>query len=91
MWQVHESVHAALAASGPPADTIAGVKATHPVFLEVDPFTMEAAAVPGLFALGPLRGDNFVRFAIHDGYGVAAALRQRRAVCGEATGGRAGA
>ena len=66
----------ALAAAGRPSDTSAeGVKATHPVFVGVDPFTMEADAVPTLHALGPLRGDNFARFAIHDGWGVAAAIR----------------
>ena len=66
----------ALAAAGRPSDTSAeGVKATHPVFVGVDPFTMEADAVPTLYALGPLRGDNFARFAIHDGWGVAAAIR----------------
>ena len=38
-------------------------------------------AVENLYALGPLRGDNFVRFAIHDGHGVAAALRERKEAC----------
>ena len=38
---------------------------------------MEAEAVPSLFALGPLRGDNFARFALHDGWGVAEAIRLR--------------
>ena len=69
-------VRDALAAAGPPSDTSAeGIKATHPVFVGVDPFTMEAHAVPTLHALGPLRGDNFARFAIHDGWGVAEAIR----------------
>ena len=36
-------------------------------------------AVPSLFALGPLRGDNFARFAIHDGWGVAHAIRTQAA------------
>lgn len=31
--------------------------------IDVNPFTMESTAEPGLFALGPLVGDNFVRFA----------------------------
>ena len=52
------------------------VAATHPVFVDVDPYTMEAKAVPGLHALGPLRGDNFARFAIFDGLGVAGLLRK---------------
>ena len=77
----------ALAAAGRPSDTSAeGVKATHPVFVGVDPFTMEADAVPTLYALGPLRGDNFARFAVHDGFGVAHDLRARGAVgAGSAT------
>ena len=70
------AVRDALAAAGPPREASAdGVKATHPVFVAVHPFTMEAEAVPSLFALGPLRGDNFVRFALHDGWGVAEAIR----------------
>jgi hypothetical protein len=48
------------------------------VFMDVDPYTMEAKAVPGLHALGPLRGDNFARFAIFDGLGVAGLLRTTR-------------
>ena len=56
-----------------------GIKATHPVFVDVDPFSMEVEAVPSLFALGPLRGDNFARFAIHDGWGVAHAIRTQAA------------
>ena len=30
--------------------------------------------MPRLHALGPLRGDNFCRFAIHDGWGVLRAM-----------------
>jgi len=74
------AVRDALAAAGPPRQESAeGVKATHPVFVGVDPFTMEVDAVPSLFALGPLRGDNFARFAIHDGWGVAQAIRTQAA------------
>lgn len=51
-----------------------GVKSTHPTYLEVDPYSMQVKAVPGLYALGPLRGDNFARFAMHDGHGVVASL-----------------
>ena len=32
-------------------------------------------AVPTLHALGPLRGDNFARFALHDGHAVADSVR----------------
>ena len=35
--------------------------------------------MPKLHALGPLRGDNFCRFAIHDGWGVAHAIRTQAA------------
>ena len=31
--------------------------------IDVNPYTMEARAEPGLYAMGPLVGDNFVRFA----------------------------
>ena len=79
-------VLSAFAAAGTPPQTLDGVKATHEVFLDVDPLTYETKAWPGLFACGPLRGDNFARFAMHDGHGVAAALRARRH-----EGGRAGA
>ena len=30
--------------------------------IDVDPYSHEARAVPGLYAMGPLTGDNFVRF-----------------------------
>ena len=72
------SVRAALDAAGAPPDTYDGVRATHPVFVDVEPFSMEVRGVRGLYALGPLRGDNFARFAIHDGHGVAEAIRARR-------------
>ena len=29
--------------------------------VDIDPFTHECANMPGMFALGPLVGDNFVR------------------------------
>lgn len=68
----------ALARAGEaPSVSAEGVEATHPVFVDVDPMSLEARAVPGMFALGPLRGDNFARFAMHDGHGVAEALRAR--------------
>ena len=74
------SVQEAIADAGPPSRVSErGVAATHKVFLDVEPFTMETRAVASLFALGPLRGDNFCRFAIHDGHGVAEAIRMRAA------------
>lgn len=77
------SVHEALAAAGEPSQhSTSGVKATHKVFIDVEPYTMETTAVPSLFALGPLRGDNFARFAIHDGHGVAEAIRARKTEVG---------
>ena len=36
------------------------ISRTNPV--EVDVFTHQTTAVPGLFAMGPLTGDNFVRW-----------------------------
>ena len=77
------SVREVLDAAGAPPDTYDGVRATHPVFVDVEPFSMEVRGVRGLYALGPLRGDNFARFAIHDGHGVAEVIRARR----EARGG----
>ena len=65
----------ALDAAGPPSQVSAdGVKSTHPTYVDVDPYSMQVRSVPGLYALGPLRGDNFARFAIHDGHGVAASV-----------------
>lgn len=45
-------------------------KAVHEVWLNVDPFSMEVADELSLYAIGPLRGDNFVRFFIGDFYAV---------------------
>lgn len=72
-----DEVLAALKLEQKPPDVHDGVTSTHPVFVEVDPFSCEAAAWPGLYALGPLRGDNFMRFAIHDAHGAAAAIAAR--------------
>ena len=65
-----------LDAAGEPPATLNGVKATHPVFIDVDPYSCAVRATEGmsLFAVGPLRGDNFVRFSIFDGFGVYRAL-----------------
>lgn len=62
---------APLAASEAPSG---GKKATHPVYVAVDPYTLEARGAlageggGGLFAAGPLRGDNFVRFVLGDAW-----------------------
>eukprot|EP01062_Namystynia_karyoxenos_P023253 TRINITY_DN18951_c0_g1_i2.p1 TRINITY_DN18951_c0_g1~~TRINITY_DN18951_c0_g1_i2.p1 ORF type:complete len:525 (+),score=117.81 TRINITY_DN18951_c0_g1_i2:144-1577(+) len=53
-----------------------GDPSTHPLWVPVDPGTFEARGADGaplaagLFAVGPLRGDNFVRFVVGDAYGV---------------------
>ena len=41
------------------------ISRTNPV--EVDVFTHQTTAVPGLFAMGPLIGDNFVRWVTSRG------------------------
>ena len=46
--------------------------------IDVDPFTFESRRVPGLYALGPLVGDNFVRFAIGGALGVTQSLLSRQ-------------
>ena len=70
---------AALEEAGrPPRESEEGVAATHEVFVDVEPYSCEARALPSCFAVGPLRGDNFVRFAIHDGHAVARRLRALR-------------
>mmetsp|Transcript_72515 Transcript_72515/g.193358 ORF Transcript_72515/g.193358 Transcript_72515/m.193358 type:complete len:460 (+) Transcript_72515:17-1396(+) len=48
----------------------------HEVFVDVDPGTFEAS--PGLFAVGPLRGANFVRFLVGDAFGVVSALERQK-------------
>ena len=71
-----------------------GESSSHPLHVRVDPATFEVvddntheALFPGeLFAVGPLRGDNFVRFVVGDAYGVARRLMARR----EEGGGRGG-
>ena len=42
--------------------------------IDVNPFTYESVKEPGLFAVGPLIGDNFVRFGIGGALGVASHL-----------------
>jgi len=57
---------------------------SHPCFLEVDPGSFRPVdrstrevLTDGLFALGPLRGDNFVRFLQADAYVVRRELMQK--------------
>jgi thioredoxin reductase len=38
--------------------------------IDINPFTYECQSEPGLYALGPLVGDNFVRFGMGGGLGV---------------------
>lgn len=52
-------------------------KTTHPVYADVDPTTMEVRGRPGSFAVGPLRGDNFIRFLAGDAWAVASTLLRR--------------
>lgn len=39
--------------------------------IDINPFTYESVKEPGLFAVGPLIGDNFVRFGIGGALGIA--------------------
>ncbi|XP_034161849.2 oxidative stress-induced growth inhibitor 2 isoform X2 [Pangasianodon hypophthalmus] len=45
--------------------------------VEINPYTFECSAEPGLFAMGPLVGDNFVRFLKGGALGIASCLRKR--------------
>ncbi len=45
--------------------------------VDIDPYTYECANVPSLFAVGPLAGDNFVRFVLGGALGVSHCLNQR--------------
>lgn len=45
--------------------------------LEIHPYTFECCAEPGLFAMGPLVGDNFVRFLTGGALGIASCLMKR--------------
>lgn len=44
--------------------------------IEVDPYTYEVEKAPrrGLYAVGPLAGDNFVRFILGGAFGVLASI-----------------
>ncbi|KAJ8004975.1 hypothetical protein DPEC_G00141850 [Dallia pectoralis] len=45
--------------------------------MDVNPYTFECAKEPGLFAMGPLVGDNFVRFLKGGALGIASCLLKR--------------
>uniref|UniRef100_A0A3B4BDU8 Uncharacterized protein n=1 Tax=Periophthalmus magnuspinnatus TaxID=409849 RepID=A0A3B4BDU8_9GOBI len=45
--------------------------------LDIEPYTFECIKEPGLFAMGPLVGDNFVRFLKGGALGIASCLLKR--------------
>ncbi|XP_051575946.1 oxidative stress-induced growth inhibitor 2-like [Myxocyprinus asiaticus] len=45
--------------------------------IDINPYTFECNAEPGLFAMGPLVGDNFVRFLKGGALGIASCLLRR--------------
>lgn len=45
--------------------------------IDIHPFTFECTKEPGLFAMGPLVGDNFVRFLKGGALGIASCLQKR--------------
>lgn len=45
--------------------------------VDINPYTFECSAEPGLFAMGPLVGDNFVRFLKGGALGIASCLLKR--------------
>lgn len=45
--------------------------------IDIDPYTFECTKEPGLFAMGPLVGDNFVRFLKGGALGIASCLLKR--------------
>eukprot|EP00434_Breviolum_minutum_P012153 symbB.v1.2.010716.t1/scaffold703.1/size171257/2 len=62
-----------------------GQPSSHPYFLEVNPDTLQLADArtgqvlhKDVFALGPLRGDNFIRFLIGDAFVVRQQLEELR-------------
>ncbi|KAG9275894.1 oxidative stress-induced growth inhibitor 2 [Astyanax mexicanus] len=46
--------------------------------VDINPYTFECSAEPGLFAMGPLVGDNFVRFLKGGALGIASCLLKRQ-------------
>ena len=45
--------------------------------MDLDPYTFESEHFPSLFALGPLAGDNFVRFVVGGALGITKKLQER--------------
>merc|ERR1712025_378214 len=45
--------------------------------IEIDPYTHESTIVPGLYAMGPLTGDNFVRFIQGGALAITAHIAQK--------------
>lgn len=45
--------------------------------IDIDPYTYECTSEPGLFAMGPLVGDNFVRFLKGGALGITSCLLKR--------------
>ncbi|MEQ2214987.1 hypothetical protein XENOCAPTIV_025252, partial [Xenoophorus captivus] len=59
-----------------------GQDPTRPIFckqnpIDINPYTFECTKEPGLFAMGPLVGDNFVRFLKGGALGIASCLLKR--------------
>jgi hypothetical protein len=56
------------------AEEVSGRRATHPVYVDVHPHTLQvsqeanASSSMQLYAWGPLRGDNFVRFLVGEAW-----------------------
>ena len=46
--------------------------------IDIQPYTFECTKEPGLFAMGPLVGDNFVRFLKGGALGIASCLLKRQ-------------
>ena len=48
-----------------------GISSQHPAYADVDPFDMSVSgAAEQLYAMGPLRGDNFVRYLVGDAWAI---------------------
>lgn len=45
--------------------------------IDVDPITYESSREPGLYAMGPLVGDNFVRFILGGSLGIVSGLQKK--------------
>lgn len=58
--------------------------------IDIHPYTFECANEPGLFAMGPLVGDNFVRFLKGGALGITACLLKRLKKKGKVVNGGSG-